>query len=205
MSSSFLLRFHFRAILLPYYRGPGLVVAKIGLGAPVAVNRVAICGFIEVDVETAVVGGIGGRAATVYYIVGNGGAGLGTEGVDASRIVELEGKIPDGVAVYAIVAHAGVVAGPSPAYTNARVVDAVYCVVGYFHIPHITAAYTHTPPVFIGGIGDTVVGDTDALSIADVILGQWIRMALPPMSSKSLPSIKRSLTPVTQSRPVEAK
>ena len=175
MSSSVLHRFHIGTILFPNHGGTWFVVSKIGLRTPVAVNRVTIGRLVKVNVETAVVRGIGGFAAKVYHIVCNGGAGLSTEGIDTACIVELKGKILYNVTVYVIVAHAGVMTCPSPAYTDTGIVHLVNKVLSNFHITHITTAYTHTAPVFIGGVGDAVVGDTDALGIACVILCQGIR------------------------------
>ena len=121
---------------------------------------------IEVDAETAVVGGVWGRVGLRNLIVANLGAWLAGERVDAAGVVELAGVVADAIAEDTVVLHAGVVGSPPPTYADAAVVYVAHGVVGYGGVAHVATADGYRSPVLVGGIVYFVVPDFQSSAAA---------------------------------------
>ena len=112
---------------------------------------------VEIDAETAVVGGIGSRVGRTDLVVLDTGARLVRQRIDAAGIIELTGIVADFVAYDVIVFHTRVVRCPSPSDADAGIVDATHVVFADGAVAYIAQRYGHSAPVLSSGIDDEVL------------------------------------------------
>ena len=97
-------------------------------------------------------------------VFGNLPVGLCRQGVNASHIVHILGKMMDVVCINPVVFHAIDGFCPAPAHTNTGIVQMADFIVFDVNIVCISNANAHATPVFVGTVGDQVIFDSFELA-----------------------------------------
>ena len=81
--------------------------------------------------------------------------------IKSSGIIQPTGKMMYIVSFYPVIFHSALQRGPSPPYTNARIVQVADFIMGNIDTAHVSRTDTHTPPIFISHIRYQVIFNSD--------------------------------------------
>ena len=107
-----------RAVVAHIELRTGTVVAELGVRTVIAIDGIAVCRLVKINIERTVIRGVGSVNKIGDTVAGDYRSGLIGEGVDATCIVELRGKMVDVIPGDAVVGHSAFERGPAPPYTD---------------------------------------------------------------------------------------